>query len=180
MKNDKTYKLVMTALMLCIVAISTMAIKVPVPFTQGYVHLGDAAIFLSVLILGKERAAIAAGVGSALADVLGGYAYFAPWTLIVKALMAFIMGLFLEYMQRRGHSRSNDSLNFIEVIGMAIGGIEMALGYYLVESVMYNSFVVPLPAIPANIGQFVVGMILASLIATALYKTPAKKYFAIK
>ena len=49
-------------------------------------------IFLSVLLLGKKGGALAAGLGSALADVLGGYAAYAPWTLLIKALMAIIMG----------------------------------------------------------------------------------------
>ena len=55
--------MVMTALMMCLVMIATMFIKVPIPFTQGYVHLGDSMIFLAVLILGKKSGALAAGAG---------------------------------------------------------------------------------------------------------------------
>ena len=58
--------------------------------TQGYVHLGDTMVFLGVLMLGKRRGAAAAGLGSALADVLGGFAFWAPWTLVIKSLMAFV------------------------------------------------------------------------------------------
>lgn len=67
--------MVMTALMMCLVMIATMFIKVPIPFTQGYVHLGDSMIFLAVLILGKKSGALAAGAGSALGDIIGGYAF---------------------------------------------------------------------------------------------------------
>ena len=83
MRNDNTNKIVLTGLMMCLVTVATMFIKVPVPFTQGYVHLGDSMIFLSVLVLGKRNGVIAAGVGSALGDILGGYAFWAPWTLII-------------------------------------------------------------------------------------------------
>ena len=91
-RAEKTNRLVMVALMVCLVMIATLSIRIPSPFTQGYVHLGDTMIFLSVLLLGKKGGAVAAGLGSALADVLGGYAAYAPWTLLIKALMAIIMG----------------------------------------------------------------------------------------
>ena len=55
--NDKTSKLVLTALMVCLVLLATYIIKIPSPFTQGYVHLGDTMIFLSVLLLGKKGGA---------------------------------------------------------------------------------------------------------------------------
>ena len=65
--TEKTNKLVLTALMVCLVLLATYIIKIPSPFTQGYVHLGDTMIFLSVLLLGKKGGAAAAGLGSALA-----------------------------------------------------------------------------------------------------------------
>ena len=55
--------LVMTGLMMCLVMVATMFIKIPIPMTQGYVHLGDSMIFLAVLILGKKYGAAAAGIG---------------------------------------------------------------------------------------------------------------------
>lgn len=66
--TEKTNKLVLTALMVCLVLLATYIIKIPSPFTQGYVHLGDTMIFLSVLLLGKKGGARQAGLGSALAD----------------------------------------------------------------------------------------------------------------
>ena len=50
-KQDKTMQLVLTALMTSLVLVTTMTIKIPSPFTQWYVHLGDTMIFLSVLML---------------------------------------------------------------------------------------------------------------------------------
>ena len=64
--DNRIMNLVLTGLMMCLVMVATMFIKVPIPFTQGYVHLGDSMIFLSVLVLGTRNGCIAAGVGSAL------------------------------------------------------------------------------------------------------------------
>ena len=164
--GERVVNTVMMGLMTCLVIVATMFIKIPIPMTQGYVHLGDSMIFLSVLILGKKNGSIAAGVGSAMGDVLGGYAVWAPWTLVIKFVMAWILGVFVERFEKKG-----------EIVGMVLAGAEMTAGYYVASSVMYGSWIVTLADIPWNIGQFVVGMGLALMLSAALNKTPAKKYF---
>lgn len=94
-----TKKMVYTALMTALVFISTYAIKVPVPFTSGYIHPGDSMVFLSGLLLGPAFGAFAAGVGSAFADLLGGYTLWIVPTLIIKALMGCIIGFITQYAQ---------------------------------------------------------------------------------
>ena len=178
-QDSKTLKIVLTGIMMCLVMVATMMIRIHVPFTQGYVHLGDAMIFLAVLVLGRNYGTVAAGVGSALADLLSGYAYYAPWTFVVKALMAFVVGYALEYMEKKGQLRDG-KIHLVQLLAMLFGGIEMTVGYYISASLMHGNWYTPLFSVPGNIGQFIVGMILASVLAAALYKTPAKKYFAIK
>ena len=56
-------KLTMAGVMAALVFVMTYVPKVPVPVTGGYVHLGDGAIFLSVLLLGPLGVP-AAAVGS--------------------------------------------------------------------------------------------------------------------
>lgn len=179
LSKDKTYKAVMAGLMMAIIMVMTWMIKIPVPMTQGYVHLGDTAIYIAVLVLGKKYGAAAASLGSALADILGGYSYFAPWTFVVKGFMAYVVGAALESMQKKGRFREGRH-TVPEIIAMIAGGFVMVAGYYIAEAIMYGSLITPLPGIPANIGQFVVGMILATILSVILYRTPAKKFFAIK
>lgn len=182
-RNDNTNKimtLVLTALMMCLVMVATMFVKIPIPFTQGYVHLGDSMIFLAVLILGKKNGAIAAGFGSALGDVIGGFAFWAPWTLVIKGIMALILGIFVEQMEKRGKHLQDHGVSAAEVIGMILAGAEMAAGYYVAESIMYGNWIAPVAGVPWNIGQFAVGMVIACILAAALSKTPVKKYFAYK
>lgn len=175
-KQTTTYNLVITALMMSMVMVLTFIIRVPVPATQGYIHLGDSMIFFSVLLLGWKWGAIAAGVGSALADLLAGYAYYAPITLVIKGLMAIVMGLCIEAAIKRGFTGMK--LRAMEILGMIVAGLFMVGGYYSAESIMYGNWMTPLAAIPMNILQFGVGVLLAAALAGALYKTPAKKSFA--
>lgn len=180
-RNEKTNRLVMTAMMICLVLVATFSIRIPSPFTQGYVHLGDTMVFLSVLLLGKKSGALAAGLGSGLADILGGYAAYALWTLIIKALMAFIMGVFIEgCIKKEKHHIKIGSVPLVEIIGMVIAGIEMVIGYALVDGFLAGNLLTGFLGAPFNVAQFAVGLVLATLLAMALYKTPAKKYFAYR
>ena len=94
---EKTDNLVLAALMMCLVCLATYALKIPNPLTQGYVHLGDTFIFMSVLVLGKKNGAIASSIGAAMADIFGGYAIFAIGTFIAKGAMAYVMGMLIEF-----------------------------------------------------------------------------------
>ena len=180
-RSEKTNKLVMTALMVGLVMVATLSIRIPSPFTQGYVHLGDTMIFLSVLLLGKKGGALASGLGSGLADVLGGYAAYAPWTLIIKAVMAFIMGAFIEVcIKKNKHHARIGQVPVIEIIGMVLAGVEMVIGYALVDGALAGNMLSGFLGAPFNVAQFTVGLVLATLLAMALYKTPAKKYFAYR
>lgn len=177
MNNTNTInKMVMTAMMMCMIIVMTMIIRIPVPATQGYIHLGDCMIFFAVLLLGWKWGAVAAGVGSAMADMFAGYVQYIPVTLIVKFFMAAVAGIFIETAIKHGFTGVR--MRIMEVIGMVIGGSVMAAGYYLAESAMYGNFITPLASVPMNIVQFAVGVALAFALAYALYKTPMGSKFA--
>ena len=176
LKSGKTNKIVLTALMMGMIMVMTFIIRIPVPATQGYIHLGDCMIFMAVLMLGWKYGAVAAGVGSAMADLIGGYAVYAPVTLVVKFLMAAVVGLFIEKALKK--DRSPGAVMVMEIIGMCIGGSFMVLGYYLAESLMYGSFVTPLASVPMNIVQFAVGVVMATALSRALAGTQVGRSFA--
>lgn len=96
-----TQKLVLTGLMTALVFLMTMAVRVPIPFTNGFIHLGDSMIFLSVLIVGPFYGAFASGVGSMLSNILGGFPHYAIPTLIIKSTMALLMGLVIAGKTRK-------------------------------------------------------------------------------
>jgi len=172
-RDNKTERLVLTALLTALVFLGTTALKIPVPLTQGYVHLGDAMVYISVLILGRKNGSFAAATGSAMADVLGGFAAFAPWTLIIIFVMAFTTGTILELAVRphpqHTHRQTPNPL-LSSVLAMTAGGAMMCLGYFIAETIMYGSYVVALAELPWNIGQFAAGMVIAVAINAQLKK----------
>jgi len=154
MANYNTKKLTTTALMAAVVFVATMVIKIPIG--QGYLNFGDAAVFLSGLLLGPGYAFAAAAVGSSLADMIG-YPIYIPATFLLKGLMAFIA------------SKGKDKSNKIKTINMITGGLIMVLGYYLYEAfILYGNVISPLYYIPFNILQFSVGIVIALILIKPL------------
>ena len=160
--RSQVYDLMLTGLMAALVMAATSFFRIPVVATNGYVHLGDAMVFLSVFILGRKNGAIAGASGSALADLLGGYAHWAPWTFIIKGLMAFVFGTILAGQKKDapGTLRS--------ILAMTAGSLIMIAGYFIVQRFMYGNFAAPLAALPGNIVQAAAGVTIAEIASAAL------------
>ncbi|MBE6020571.1 MAG: ECF transporter S component [Firmicutes bacterium] len=178
MRESKVKVLTYSALMMGLAIVATMMIRIPVPATQGYVHLGDTVLILSVLILGKKKGALAGALGQAAADILGGYAIFAPATFVAKILMGLLIGVAVEKMFEYGTGK-NRKLVPAAIFMIVLSCVSMAGTYYLFECAMYGSFVVPLVEIPANIIQFSVSAVLAAAVGGLLVKTPARAWLYI-
>lgn len=166
---NSVYELMLTGLMAALVMAATSFFRIPVIATNGYVHLGDAMVFLSVLILGRRNGTIAGASGSALADLLGGYAHWAPWTFIIKGLMAFVCGTIL--LKSKKDSSQN---TVISVIAMTAGALVMMAGYFVVQRFMYGTWAAPLAALPGNIAQGAAGVAIAEILSAALRKASPK------
>ena len=162
-----TQNMVVTSLMMGLIIVCTMFIKIPIPLTTGYVHLGDAMIYLSVLLLGWRYSALAAAFGSTLGDLLSGFAMWAPWTFAIKGGMALIAGVIIFSFSR--NNRKPTLAN--NLTAMIPAGIFMVVGYFVAEGIMYGNWIAPWIGVPWNIGQFVLGILLAVVIQKALGKT---------
>lgn len=80
MKNDKNLqnikKLAFGALFAALIFCGTYFIKLPMPFSEGYIHAGDGFVFLAAALLPAPYAMGAAAIGAGLslsADIRSGY-----------------------------------------------------------------------------------------------------------
>lgn len=144
-------KLALTAGLAATTTVATMLIQIPIPPTRGYLNFGEILVFTSALLFGRYVGGLAGGIGSAMADIITGYGYFAPYTLIVKGLEGLLAGTI-----RDGKSTRRDML------GWFAGAVAMVTGYFLVETYVMG-FGVPaaLVEVPSNIIQVLSGGIIA-------------------
>lgn len=158
MKKSNIQKLTVAALFAAIICVATFVIKIPTPGTGGYIHLGDAFVILCGIFLGPVYGGLAAGIGSALSDLFGGYFVYVPITFAIKGIVA--VAVYFTYSKLSNVIKNS-------IIRCIIGGIVliilMPLGYFICEYFIYGAGAVA--SIPANILQGVSGLI----ISTALF-----------
>ena len=85
MRNEKLKKLVLAALFAAIACVATVVIVIPIPATNGYLNPGDAVVLFGAFALGPVWGAAAGGIGTAMADLLLGYAAYVPGTLVITS-----------------------------------------------------------------------------------------------
>ena len=169
--NSNLKKIVMTALFAALACVATMSIRIPTPGTSGYIHPGDAVVILSGVILGPVYGLLAGGIGSAMADLLGGYFVYVPITFAIKGLVAVVAGLIYQNVGKNSKSR------YVAVIlGGVIDIIFVAGGYFVCEYFLYGASAAA--SIPANIIQGLGGLVLSAVLYPVLMAAPDMRQMA--
>lgn len=172
--NSNLKKIVMTALFAALACVATMSIRIPTPGTGGYIHPGDAIVILSGVILGPVWGLLAAGIGSAMADLLGGYFVYVPITFAVKGIVAFAAGMIYQRVGKTPKSRYT-----AVVLGGIADIIFVAGGYFLCEIPLYGASSAA-ASVPANLIQGISGLIIAFVLYPVLLAVPDIREMAQK
>lgn len=182
MKN--LYMSVCSALFAALVCIATMIIKISTP-TFGYIHLGDGMVLLCGIFCGPAAGALAAGTGSAFADLFSGYAAWAPATFLIKALTAGCCGLAFRHLSCR--KKTAHAYRIAAAISGLLGEIVMITGYFFYEAALAASFggltktslaagaASAASGIPFNAIQGITGIVVCCLLMPVLLKIPSAR-----
>ena len=177
MTNCKTKTIIIAALLAALTTVATMIIKIPTP-TQGYIHLGDGMVLICGILLGPGLGAVAAGIGSMMADLFGGYMAWVPGTFAIKALTALVGGWLYHHMVKREHMSTP--------VRVALCGIPaelvMVVGYYVYETVMEllmgstveAAATAVLAGVPFNAVQGLAGVIVCAVLLPVLSHASAE------
>lgn len=161
--NDQIKKMVLTALGVAVVFVATMFIKIPNTI-DGYFNLGDGFIMLFASILDPASSLLIGGLGSALADLASGYAYYFFFTLVIKGLEGFMISLIIKKLGTKAR-----------IPAYLLGSCIMVFGYFLAKWILKANVLIALSGIPENIFQSAVGLIIA-ILAYPIIKKVVKEY----
>lgn len=139
----------------------TMFIQIPTGSVGGMVHIGNIPLFIAAAFFGKRTGSVVGGVGMALSDLLTGWVPWAPITLITVGIMGFVYALIVD---------RKPTLVRLIIASVAVLAVKVA-GYYIGETIMYGSFLVPLASIPGNIIQIGVNSVIAIPVILILKST---------
>lgn len=150
--------------------LATSVLRIPTP-VFGYVHIGDCFVLLSGMLLGPVCGGLAAGIGSALSDLLAGYAVWVPGTFAIKFLTAAVASLVLRRLQPAAQKKI---FRFLPA-GLC-GEMVMVAGYFLYNILIVSLFsstagsglaaaaALSLAEIPFNLIQGAAGIALAAIL----------------
>jgi uncharacterized repeat protein (TIGR04002 family) len=129
MKNTKAMvrNLALAALFAALVTVATALAQIPIPGGMGYIHLGDAMVYLAAVILPFPYAAVAVAVGAGLADFLSGFAVYVLPTALIKALLTLAFT-----------SKKERILTPRNLFAPLIGAVITVVGYGVAEGFLYG------------------------------------------
>lgn len=182
--EDKSKKKVITvalcAVFATLVFLPTAYLHIPVGMGQ-YVHFGDAIIYIAACVLPFPFGALAGTIGGGLADLLTGYGYWAPFTMVIKFLIALPMNNAADKIltKRNGFmsilsgaiSTTGYYISTVIIMAFGMGGydkVEGSIGALLSAAAI--------DSIPGSLVQSIGSIIIFILLAAALDKAGFKKY----
>lgn len=181
-KNKRSTKhLVLTALLAALTVVGSW-LRIPSPF--GEFHLGNIFCALSGLLLGPWWGGLAAGMGSALYDVIFYPAYISEcWiTFLTKGMYGLVAGMVYFAGHKRGYSKA--------VLGSTFAAIAYAL-IYLAKRYFYNGLLLSgltaeaawiemASKLPATVFNAVVTVIGAPLLAITITKALKRNHLSFE
>ena len=156
-KNQEHLRnVIKAALFSALIFAVTYFIKLPV--LVGYIHPGDALVFLAASVLPMPYAIASCALGGALSDLIGGYPVWIIATVIIKGLTAACFS-----------AKTTKMICVRNLIALIPSLVLCAGGYYIFEALFIsNSFIVPLAAVLPNVVQTAVGSAIYVLVGVVV------------
>lgn len=154
-KQNAVIQLSLMAVMSALVTVGTLIVQIPNGM-GGYFNVGDVMIFVAALAFNPVVGGVAGGLGSALADIMLGFAPFAPFTLAVKGFEGLIASLI-----------KNKKSLYRDIFAVVVAGAEMVGGYFIVEVFLWGLGGALAEVLP-NIAQIAIGGIVGIPVALVL------------
>ena len=145
--------------------IYTLTAFVHIPTAKGYVHIGDAVIFIAACLLPKPYAIASAALGASLSDALSGYWIWVPATLVIKGLTVLAFT-----------SKNQKMLCKHNLIALLPALILCVVGYGVYSGlVIYGSLEAGFLDAPANVFQTVASSAVFIVLSMTMDKAGIKK-----
>ena len=135
-----------------------------IPTYNGYVHCGDGFIFIAACLLPTPYAVAVGALGALLADVLTGFAIWAPGSMVIKGLLALLFTC-----------KSKRIVTARNLTMLLPAALVSAGGYYLYEALITGSLLASLAGIPGSLVQAAASSVVFVAVGLALDKYNLKK-----
>lgn len=172
-KKNKLLYITTTALMAALTTVMTAFVSIKTGINDGYLHFGDAMIYIAGSLLPAPYAFLSAAIGGAFADILAGAVMWAPFTAIIKGLnsLPFTISIYLARKKRK-----DKIITPLTIAMSVVSGFITVFGYLLAESLLYSP-ATAWTSVPFSIIQAVGSLVIYLLLGLALDSVKFKKRF---
>ena len=136
-----------------------------IPTAKGYIHIGDAVIFIAASLLPKPYAMASAAIGASLSDALSGYWIWVPATFVIKALTALAFT-----SKKKKMLCAHNFTALVPALVLCVGGYGLYSGL-----VIYGSLPAGFIDAPANLFQTAASAAVYIALSATLDKSGIKK-----
>lgn len=158
--------LTMTGLMAAMITIMTAYIcHIPMGMNGGYIHFGDALIYLAAVLLPRPYALVAAAIGGGMADILTA-PLWAPATIIIKMLIVLPFS-----------NKTKKIVTPRNVFATVLAYFISAFSYFLAQYILFGTWAVLLVSMSESLIQSTGSAICFIIFGHALDKANMKKRF---
>lgn len=147
----------LVAILTAVTVVFTLVVRIPFAPTRGYFTLADVGVYFAGFTFGPLIGFVTGGLGTGLADILGGYAHFAVWSFIIHGLQGLVAGVL-------GYRRGLPGM----LAGWIAGGVIMVGGYFAVEYFLYGLGPALEEAVTINLPQVAIGGLIGLLLTVAV------------
>ena len=162
MKKTQIKLMTLTGIFTALVFVVTAYLHIPT--YNGYVHVGDGFIFLAACLLPMPYGVFVGAVGAMLADLLTGFAIWAPGSMVIKALAALLFTC-----------KGKKILTLRNILMLIPAAVISIAGYYFYEVLITGSFIASLSGIPGSTVQAVTSSLVFIATGLAMDKFNIKK-----
>lgn len=164
--RSKVRNLTMTALLAALITIMTAYIcHIPIGVNGGYIHFGDALIYLAAILLPRPYALAAAAIGGGMADLLTA-PMWAPATIIIKMLIVLPFS-----------NKSGKIVTPRNVLAAVAAYFISGLSYFLAEYILFGNWSVFLVSMSQSLIQSVGSAVFFVILGLVLDKVNIKNRF---
>ncbi|MFO7849907.1 MAG: ECF transporter S component [Spirochaetia bacterium] len=163
------------AILIAVTAVFTYIIRIPIAPTRGYINFGDVAIFFTALTFGPVTALVSGGIGTALADIISGYAQWAPFSFLAHGLQGLVIALIAGRIRS---AEETPKLRLALLFPAFLAGTVVMGGIYFLTGGFMVGFPAATAEIPGNILQNIAGVVVGAPLALAVRKAypPIERY----
>ncbi len=165
--NQKRLRKIIYSAMFAALVFAGTWVSIPMPI--GNINLGDGMLLVGAWMLGGPWAVVAGAMGATLVDLMGGYAMYAPGTLVIKALMAVVAILIVRLLTKTKLPRPVSL-----VLSAVAAECVMIAGYFAYEALFLGLGWGALASIPFNAVQGGAAIVLSVSVYSLLYRAGVK------